>query len=378
MANSYVDKYFFALMLDAKGFKSGANTAVSAITSIKNAFLQTYSLLGGFDLFKNMLTSYTTTARSIDQLNLMTGINTRDMQAWQKTIQDTGGDVNAFNNTLAKLADMQAQIKRYGTAEGLGEFLRVGIDVRGKSPIEVLKDVNRVLKSVKDAPEAFNIAKRLGIDESSYRVMRLYGDNLERVVESNRKYAVMTQRDIENARRYEKIVSSFKTSWLQLSQGIMTELLPVLQDKFFPLVEDGVRKLLDNKGAIKEFATSISDLLEESAPLLKGLTKILDGFIFALSGVLKVSNAFNEYAKAEAGKEKNPVLSKVKRVALQNPAYALGNMAINKANSLASRIFNINKVEIKANNIEEFGDKMEQMSNQGVYRGAFGAEQLGA
>lgn len=375
---SYVDKYFFALMLDAKGFKQGADTAMSAISGIKNAFLKTYSLLGGLDLFKNMLTSYTTTARSIDQLNLMTGINTRDMQAWQKTIQDTGGDINAFNGTLARLADMQAQIKRYGTAEGLGEFLRIGVDVRGKSPIEILKDVNKVLKSVKDAPEAFNIAKRIGIDESSFRVMRLYGENLEKVVNTNKRYAVMSRQDLLNARQYEKIVSDFKTAWLQLSQGIMSEVLPVLQKEFFPVLKESIDILLNNRGAIKDFATTMSDIIKESMPLVKGVVKLLDGALFFIDGILKVNNAFNEYAKSEAEKEKNPVLSKVKRVALSNPAYALGNMAINKGNSLASRIFNINKVEIKANDPEEFANKMEQIKNQGFYNGAMGAEQLGA
>lgn len=350
---SYVDKIFFALILDAKGFKSGANVAVSAIDSIKNTFLKTYSLLGGFDLFKNMLTSYTTTARSIDQLNLMTGINTRDMQAWQKTIQDTGGDVNAFNNTLAELADMQAQIKRYGTAEGLGEFLRVGIDVRGKSPIEVLKDVNRVLKSVKDAPEAFNIAKRLGIDESSYRIMRLYGDGLERVVEGNRRYAVINEKAIADTRKYEKILSDFKTSWLQLSSGIMKKVLPVLTDQLFPIVKD------------------VSDyLINNTLPVIKDL---LPDIIEFGKGAIKVIEKVGEYAGTAEGfverKTGKSVFELAKQATKATPFYAMGKFG----GKIGTEIFNISKMVVQADNPEEFQRKIEQKINQYV-----GAEQLGA
>lgn len=338
---SYVDKYFFALMLDAKGFKSGANTAVSAIDSIKNTFLKTYSLLGGFDLFKNMLTSYTTTARSIDQLNLMTGINTRDMQAWQKTIQDTGGDVNAFNNTLAKLADMQAQIKYRGYAEGMGDFNFFGIDVRGKKPIEILKDVNKLLKSVKDNAEAFNIAKRLGIDESSYRIMRLYGDKLEKVVESNLKYAVMTQKDIENAQRYEQIVSDFKIAWTKLSKEVMSNILPTLMNDLFPQVER-----LTNL-VVKELLPGLKDALPY---IVKAAEKVAEWSGYVGTGIGEMQGKYEQWKSRD--KAEQETIRKAREAGLSGKQIndmLLNLRWINRQNTMAYRdISNKYILEVKS------------------------------
>ena len=58
MAQSYIDKYVFALMLDSSNFEKGANLATKAANGIKSTLLKTYTALGGIDLFKNMLTDY--------------------------------------------------------------------------------------------------------------------------------------------------------------------------------------------------------------------------------------------------------------------------------------------------------------------------------
>ncbi len=242
MAN-IVDKFVFALMLDSKGMKEGANVAEKALGSVKNAFLKTYSLIGGFDLFRNMLHTYTDAAKSVDDFSLVTGQNIYQLQAWQKAIQDTGGDVAGLQGTIRRFTDMQAQLKRYGTANGIEEFLRIGIDPRGKSAFQVLQHVGKVLASIKDNAEAFNIAKNLGIDESTFIMLRRYGENFDKVIKANEKYAFINRAAIAQTREYNRILSSFKTSWLQFSASIMKEVLPAIE-KMLPEIEKITKYLL--------------------------------------------------------------------------------------------------------------------------------------
>lgn len=265
---SVVDKFVFALMLDAKGFKQGAETAMSALGSIKNAFLKTYSLVGGLDLFKNMLYTYTDASKSIDDFSLVTGENIYQLQAWQKAIQDTGGDINGLQGTIRKFTDMQAQLKRYGTASGIEEFLRVGIDPRGKSAFQILQQVGKLLSTIKDDARAFNIARNLGIDESTFIMLRRYGDNFDKVIKANEKYAFINRAAIAQTREYNRIVSSFKTSWLQFSQGIMKEVLPALES-LFPKIEEITRYLLN-----------------ESLPVLGEVIKGTENFVQKIGSAL--------------------------------------------------------------------------------------------
>ena len=263
MAN-IVDKFVFALMLDSKGMKEGANVAEKALGSVKNAFLKTYSLIGGFDLFRNMLHTYTDAAKSVDDFSLVTGQNIYQLQAWQKAIQDTGGDVAGLQGTIRRFTDMQAQLKRYGTASGIEEFLRIGIDPRGKSAFQVLQQVGKVLASVKDNAEAFNIAKNIGIDESTFIMLRRYGENFDKVIKANEKYAFINRAAIAQTREYNRILSSFKTSWLQFSASIMKVALPAIE-KILPEIEKITKYLLNETlPTVMEWGSSLINAVQEA------------------------------------------------------------------------------------------------------------------
>ena len=278
MAQSYIDKYVFALMLDSSNFEKGANLATKAANGIKNTLIKTYAALGGIDLFKSMLTTYTDAARNIDSLSLTTGENIVKLQAWEKAIQDTGGNINAFRGTISALDDSLAKLSMGQVDERFGSMLKLGVsafDASGKlkKGADLLLDMSNALNQFEDNAMAFTWAKAIGLDESTFKLMRRYGDGLESAIKQNERWAIITQRDIENGRAYDKMISRFKTSWQDLSKTIMSSVLPVIQNDLFPEVEKLVKYFETNKDQVKQFFDNIGKGVREMLPVIVQLAE---------------------------------------------------------------------------------------------------------
>lgn len=362
---SVIDKYVFALMLDAKGFKKGGSEAIDVLGGIKNAFLKTYSLVGGFDLFKNMLHTYTDAAKSIDDFSLITGENTIKLQAWQKAIQDTGGDVKGLQGTIRRIADMQAQLARYGTADGLQEFLRIGIDPRGKTAFQVIEEAGKKLALVKDNAKAFNIAKSIGLDESTFIMLRRYGNDFGKVIKANEKYAYINKQAIRDTREYNRIVSSFKTSWLQLSQSIMKDVLPVLEKDLFPVLKNITDYLISD--ALPTLKNDIWPVVKEIGKFIKFSAEFYGEKAGEFVGNLERVT----YKKSlVTPKNTNEVIQNAAKDIIQKAS--LGNVLIPSANSPTN--FHIGTMKVVANDPKQFMNEMRQFKSS--YE-KYGAEQLG-
>ena len=283
MAQSYIDKYVFALMLDSSNFEKGANLATKAANGIKNTLLKTYAALGGIDLFKSMLTTYTDAARNIDSLSLTTGENIVKLQAWEKAIQDTGGNINSFRGTISALDDSLAKLSMGQVDERFGSMLKLGVsafDASGKlkKGADLLLDMGNALNQFEDNAMAFTWAKAMGLDESTFKLMRRYGDGLESAIKQNERWAIITQRDIENGRAYDKMISRFKTSWQDLSKTIMSSVLPVIQNDLFPEVEKLVNYFTEHKEDVELFFRNMADGAKEALPAIIEIVEAIGRF----------------------------------------------------------------------------------------------------
>ena len=355
MAQSFIDKYVFALMLDSSNFEKGANLATKAANGIKSTLLKTYSVVGGIDLFKNMVTDYTNTARSIDNLNLITGENITTLQAWKKSIQDVGGNVGAFEGTLKGLSQSFANLRQFGQVdERLSLLGWQGIDLykdgRMKKASEVLLDISKRIREMSEA-DAYSWASKLGIDESTYRLFRLHGENLDQLIVKNEKWAILKKKDIDTTRQYDKIVSDFKNSWLGFSREIMSSVLPVMQQDLLPAMKYLTEFLLKSEKGLKGFATGAKMVLEEVARLQVKNEKY--GKFGALKTGLDLAEPLFNYT----------------------PIGALLNMAKDKLSGLNQRTMlnkefgayknttlTIQNMEVKTNNPEDFARGLEDLA----------------
>lgn len=345
MAQSYIDKYVFALMLDSTNFEKGANLATKAANGIKSTLLKTYTALGGIDLFKNMLTTYTDAARNIDSLSLTTGENIVKLQAWEKAIQDTGGNISQFRNTISGLDDSIAKLSMGQVDERWGALLKQGVsafDEAGnlKKGADLLLEIGKALNSFRDNAEAYTWAKAMGIDESTFKLMRRYGNNLESAIKQNERWAIITMRDIENGRAYDRMISSFKTSWLELSRTIMTAVLPVIQNDLFPEIEKLVTYFRDNKGEITAFFENIGQGVRD---ILPGVVELVKAFGVITKGIVQGAQGAGTLVGTAVGNLET-VGSKMRNYTLgiaKNPGFGLVNPAVlHPLNTVINNNFN--------------------------------------
>lgn len=273
MATGYIDKYVFALMLDSTDFQKGANLATRAIGGLKSTLLKTYSAIGGIDLFKNLISTYTDAAKSVDRMSIVTNEDINSLQAWQKAISDTGGNVNAFNGTIRALSDDMAQLKNYGTSKYLSTMQWLGIDFTNekgeiKSATELLLAYQKALAGM-DNQTAWNFAQKLGLDEDTFALMRRHPDDLEKIIRQYKKISVIGKEDIAINRQWEKVLSDFRYSWLRFSKTIGSNVLPILQNQLFPAIQDGINYLLGHKEEISTVIDGLGEGVKKIIPVMK-------------------------------------------------------------------------------------------------------------
>lgn len=295
MATGYIDKYVFALMLDSTDFQKGANIATRAIGGLKSTLLKTYSAIGGIDLFKNLISTYTDAAKSVDRMSIVTNEDINSLQAWQKAISDTGGNVNAFNGTIRALSDDMAQLKNYGTSKYLSTMQWLGIDFTNekgeiKSATELLLAYQKALAGM-DNQTAWNFAQKLGLDEDTFALMRRHPDDLEKIIRQYKKMAIIGKEDIAINRQWEKVLSDFRYSWLRFSKTIGSNVLPILQNQLFPAIQEGINYLLSNQDEVKSFFGSVSSGVRTLLPVIVDVAKATGTF---LGKVVDVTKALGE------------------------------------------------------------------------------------
>lgn len=290
--SSVIEKYAFALFLDANNFKKGARVAENVVTGLKRTLLTTYAAVGGIDFFRNMIKSYTSLSKTIGRMSEVTGEDIKTIEAWQISIRDSGGDVEAFNSTLKGLNEEMAQISNYGTSANLGTFQRLGLDIYNangqlKKGSELLTDVAENLRLL-DEREAFNFGKSMGIDEGTVILLRRYGSNIDSLIQKNKQFTAVRKEDVEISKRYEATINQFAQAWRQFIFQVAPHILKFIENEISPAFQNMLNYIVAHKGEIIEFFGDIKDFLVEILPI-----------------ALQVGKAFIDIAKAVSSKSES-------------------------------------------------------------------------
>lgn len=270
-----IDKFVFALFLDTKNFKSGADVAERSVNGLRRTILRAYTAIGGIDLFRRMITDYSNTAVELGRLSEVTGESLKELEAWKLTVRDAGSDTSSFFGTLKMLNDEMANIKNYGSSQSLATFQRLGITVYSangklKKGTELLKDVAGRLSKFKENSQAFNFGKALGLDEGTIIVLRRYGEGIERVVKQNEKRALISRQDVLNGMAYQKMLSDLKQTFLSLEKAVVPEILKALKE-IMPQLQAGLLAVIP---LFKGLIPLVSALAQDLASVAKYFEKV--------------------------------------------------------------------------------------------------------
>ncbi len=252
-----IDKYAFSLFLNPKNFVGGANLAISSLAGLTKSFTAAALTIAGTDIFAGMLKNYNATATSLGRLSETTGEDLKTLEAWQITVRDSGGDVNALAGTIKGLNADMANFDKFGESKTLETFARLGISIKKancetKQATELLSDFAKVQTRFNDR-DAANFAAQLGIDEGTFIALRRAGNNIDSLLGRNKRLAVINQADVDMMKEFNALSSQFKQTWTAISAVLMREALPIVRDYLKPAFEAFVAYLIDNKENIKDF-----------------------------------------------------------------------------------------------------------------------------
>lgn len=270
-----IDKYAFSLFLNPKNFVGGANLAISSLAGLTKSFTAAALTIAGTDIFSGMLKNYNATATSLGRLSETTGEDLKTLEAWQITVRDSGGDVNALAGTIKGLNDDMAAFENYGESKTLGVFARLGINIRKsngemKHGTELLREFAKVQAGM-DERRALSFARDLGIDEGTFIALRRAGKDIDSVLGKNRQLSVINQKDVDMMKEFNALSSQFRQTWTAISAVLMREALPIVRDYLKPAFEAFVAYLIDNRENIKDFFKGAWEVAKQLYAVIKPL-----------------------------------------------------------------------------------------------------------
>lgn len=159
-------------------------------------------------------------------------LNATELQAWGKTVQLHGGNIQGFNASLEK---MEANLGKLGTkvrgAKILEQYLGLsGITdamVKGKDAFSVLRLFAQQMQGM-SVERQFLVGKRLGLDEATIRTLQEGGPAILNNVRAMRELAA-TNEELRNAKEVAVAQAEANLQWERAKQVIASALLPVLK-----------------------------------------------------------------------------------------------------------------------------------------------------
>ncbi|OCJ20024.1 hypothetical protein [Serratia sp. 14-2641] len=148
-----------------------------------------------------------TTAENTSELGKQArqmNVNVSTLDAWRKAVEASGGDANAFTNTLGNMAqrfrDPEAALLRYSKALG------------GMSSFR-----------------AQRLGKMIGLDEGTIELLRKGKVSVEELVKKQKEQGVITKQQVEMTDKFNKDLRVLSMSFNNIKTEIGMMLIPVMQ-----------------------------------------------------------------------------------------------------------------------------------------------------
>jgi len=225
----------------SQDMQDSGKKAAEFFKELRNQAVAFFAILttgrGLIDFTRETITSNAELSRLSANLNETAS----DMFAWKRTVEQAGGDGNAFIGTIKGIS---SAITRYwaGDPAGAEIFKRFGIDIANvdgtaKKSTQLLLELADSIQSKKiDRTHAYNLLKSSGIDEGTINVIFKGRGAVEALLAAQKKKYDL---DKAAADRAEKI----REEWVKLTQRIDDFALKILE-RAIPMLEKLVDWLL--------------------------------------------------------------------------------------------------------------------------------------
>lgn len=216
-----VDTLYIALGIDASKLDKGMAQAQSKLaTGLKSAMSTVFApLLAGATLsFGALFNSITKELGQMSKLSKAYNVSIEDMTAWSRAVEDAGGTVEGFEQTLGNLNKSFTKLAVTGHAEVQPYFKAIGLDAENLAQKPITAAMEEIARSIEgmDKRTSANLLRGMGFDAGSIKLLQSGTKGLKELIEKQKELGVYSLKDAEALSKMKKgfaeIVSLLKTA----------------------------------------------------------------------------------------------------------------------------------------------------------------------
>ena len=206
--------------------------------------------------------NYASDVSQLQQISDVIGVAISDLDAFRRTIEDSGG------NASRSLGELQRLYRRVGAAAADSEsqqakmFQSIGVAVRDangkvRDSLDIMMDMGEALRGL-DRAKAMDLARKLGIADPATLELMLQGrKEFEVLLRRQKEQGVITKEGAERVARFDDALTRVSASMRRGKDAIVDALLPALTwvtEVFASLVE----WFNENKAFVVGFFTAVA------------------------------------------------------------------------------------------------------------------------
>ena len=277
-----------ASVAGSKEMERAASGVVNAYARVRNEILALFGVLLAGKGLKQFLADLNSSDAAMGYTAKSIGIATKELAAWQKVAENTGGSAQGISNALGNISQKLAEAKIGKLDEGFSSALDsigvTAVDVRTghyKSPNELAKEIGEKLNN-RSMPDAIAKGAQLGIDAQTVQVIRRSQAEMNRLLQEQKSRGLPDDAD---AKRAQELANTFRNIKTDIEQ-IFRE----FEEVFFPDLEKQLKSFDDYlkahkeewKAYFKEVEERIAAMIapiNEVAKALGGWNVVMEGFL---------------------------------------------------------------------------------------------------
>lgn len=220
-----VDTLYIALGIDASKLDKGLATAQSKLAvGLKSAMGKVFApLLAGATIsFGALFDSITKELGQMNKLSKAYKVSIEDMTAWSRAIENAGGSVEGFEQTLGTLNMNLTRMAVTGHSRVKPFFEAMGLDATelAQKPItNALEEITRAIEGM-DKRTSANLLRGMGFDAASIKLLQSGTKGLKELIDKQKELGVYTLKDAEALTKMKKgfreIISLLKTAFVPI------------------------------------------------------------------------------------------------------------------------------------------------------------------
>lgn len=277
-----IDALIVTLGIDATGVKKGGEIGKTGMKDfkketvhLKDSFSDLKRGIGEFLVvlasayaIKKFVVDITTVAATTGLLSQNLNVSADDLNAWGNTAKRMGGDAAAMIGTMKMLSASVTDIRLTGESGLLPYYRALGInlaDANGKALesndiLLQLSDKLKGLEASQGRETAYNVAKKMGLDEGTINLLFRGRKEIELTLLQQKKMQDMNKAFTEKSQKLRESWADFRIAFVGVMMDITQAIQPVIK-----IVTDGLIGAMswfhDHKAATMAIFTTLSFIL---------------------------------------------------------------------------------------------------------------------